>query len=65
MAINGEWGTVCDDYWRQPDANVVCRQLGYKDYITAHSGAFFGEGTGEILLDNVECTGGLFVTSQA
>ena len=59
MYYNGEWGSVCDDYWDLDNSDVACRQLGYPEgsdgsiYRRAH----FGRGTGPIQLDDVLCLG--------
>jgi hypothetical protein len=51
--FNGAFGTVCDDGFGAEEARVACRELGFAD------GVFSGNsvGSGEILLDNVECIG--------
>ncbi|XP_078500114.1 scavenger receptor cysteine-rich domain-containing protein DMBT1-like isoform X2 [Lissotriton helveticus] len=54
---NGSWGTVCDDFWSLNSARVVCAQLSCGTPTAAPVMAFFGQGSGPVLLDDVVCTG--------
>ena len=55
---NDYWGTVCDAGWGYDNAKVVCRQLGLSyDAAEVKTGAYFGEGYGQVWLDDVDCTG--------
>ncbi|NXN76402.1 MARCO protein, partial [Himantopus himantopus] len=50
----GSWGTICDDGWSTQDATVVCRMLGYSRALSAFTAT---AGTGQIWLDDVNCSG--------
>ena len=56
---SGAWGTVCDDFWTRPDADVACRSLGYPggSVNELFRKAHFGQGAGNIVLDDLRCTG--------
>ncbi|XP_041453649.1 deleted in malignant brain tumors 1 protein-like [Lytechinus variegatus] len=57
ISYNGQWGTICDDSWGQEEADVVCQQLGYSRAVEAVGNAHFGEGSGQIWLDDLSCSG--------
>ncbi|XP_029639087.1 neurotrypsin-like [Octopus sinensis] len=53
---NGIWGTVCDDYWNDKAAIVVCKALGFRTG-KGLLGKRTPDGTGKMWLDDVKCTG--------
>ena len=56
---NGEWGTVCDDYWSNDDGQVACKQMGFAGAERVFWNSRFGgaaKGT-EMWLDNLQCVG--------
>ena len=57
VLYSGIWGTICSDNWDLPNAEVVCNQLGYDGALRAVRDAVFGQGTGQIWLDDVQCLG--------
>lgn len=54
---SGVWGAVCDGRWDVQDASVVCRELGYPDAVSAPRNSQFGDSSGAIWINEVQCTG--------
>ena len=54
---DNHWGTICDDQFDIKDAHVICRQLGYPSAVKYYERAAFGEGSGRIVFDDLECVG--------
>ena len=63
MYVDDQWGTLCDDYWTDEEADVACRQLGYEQGSVRNGGRFlqshFGAADEDvpIWLDNLLCEG--------
>ena len=60
MFSHGAWGRVIDNhpyYWSKKEADIVCRQLGFPEAITAVRYSAFGEGSGPVLMSGVQCLG--------
>lgn len=47
VMYNDTWGTICDDAFQFPEANVACETLGYPRSMCYVREAGFGQGTGK------------------
>lgn len=52
------WRPICDDYWDQRDANVVCQQLGFvRGAFKVYRGAQFGSTEKDFIFQKLDCRG--------
>ena len=57
VLYNGQWGTVCGRDWDKRDAQVACRQLGFRFALRSTSSVEFGAGNGTIMIGSLGCNG--------
>ena len=57
-AYNYSFGGICDDGFGIEEAHVICRMAGFPlGAKMAHIGSVMGHGSGDILLDELNCKG--------
>lgn len=61
---SGVWGSVCDDGFRNTQAAVVCRQLGYRGGYALFDLPLDMQGSGNVWMDEVRCSGSESALSQ-
>ncbi|XP_060602666.1 scavenger receptor cysteine-rich type 1 protein M130-like, partial [Ruditapes philippinarum] len=49
------WGTVCDHGFGKNEADTICTMIGFPPAASFHHGAYFGEGSGPIFVDDLQC----------
>ncbi|KAL8176298.1 UNVERIFIED_CONTAM: hypothetical protein K2H54_030365 [Gekko kuhli] len=54
---NKQWGNICDNGWDIHDAQVVCREIECGYALTALGGEYYGQGSGTIWPDRIDCMG--------
>ncbi len=54
---DSEWGTICDEGLDDVEGNLVCYEAGCGPLISIQPSAFFGEGSGSLLTDDLNCSG--------
>ena len=52
---NKTWGGICDQQWNKQDADVVCRELGFRNAILIYSSPA-NEGD-TMWINNLQCSG--------
>uniref|UniRef100_A0A1X7VPG7 Deleted in malignant brain tumors 1 protein n=1 Tax=Amphimedon queenslandica TaxID=400682 RepID=A0A1X7VPG7_AMPQE len=58
VCLNGEWGSICRDFWNNEDASVICRQLGYSPYgAIGSSTTYYSSHAAAHKMIDVNCTG--------
>ncbi len=51
---DSEWGTICDEGLDDVEGNLVCYEAGCGPLKSIQPSAFFGEGSGSLLTDDLQ-----------